>query len=71
MIVFLIKGQTGKADAAYFLDEALGALVLDISLRGGKEGTDSVHIHAALDESRASSLQLVQSVIIGCVHHAC
>ena len=28
-------GRNGKGCAAYFLDEALGALVLDISLRGG------------------------------------
>ena len=27
--------QTGKMGAAYFLDEALGTLVLDISLGGG------------------------------------
>lgn len=52
------------------LDKRLCALVLDVSLGGSQQCTDGVHINAALHEASTCPSQLLESVIVGCVHYA-
>lgn len=53
-----------------FLDKRLCALVLYVSLGGSQQCTDGVHINAALHEASTCPSQLLQSVIVGCIHYA-
>ena len=52
------------------MHEDFGTLVLDVSLGRRQERADGVDGDARLDEGRAGLLQLVKTVVVGCVHHA-
>ena len=44
---------------------------LDVPLGGGEQGAHRVHVDATLDEARARTLQLVESVVVCRIHDAC
>ena len=45
----------------YFLDKCFGAFVLNITFRSCQQSADGIDRHTALDESRASSFQLLKT----------
>lgn len=52
------------------LDQRFCALEMNVTLSGAQQCTNSVHSDAALlHETIASSLQLLQPIVIGCIHH--
>lgn len=55
--------------SVYLLYERLGALVLDVALGRGEQSAHCVHVDAALHEASAGAPQLLQSVVVGGIHH--
>lgn len=54
----------------HLLHKALGALVLNVPLGRGQEGTDRVDIDTALHEPGTRASQFLEPVVIGCIHDA-